>query len=173
MWKKRMHTAHSIHHLRYSQMDDETRQRKRLFRRQFVLFSHEFHHFHGCDRCRFVQVWVEAEREPAFHGTSPRQCQCQLTGILRNGFWVKFRGCLAITNSRESCSGPATACTGTKLTRRTKFWSYGCGVSAGTANWSVPAAGGSSARSTTVENGRCVICRGASSRPPYTLRCIG
>jgi hypothetical protein len=30
MWKKRMHTAHSINHLRYSQMDDEARQGKRL-----------------------------------------------------------------------------------------------------------------------------------------------
>src|SRR5215467_15887819 len=132
--------------------------------------------------------WGESEngRKAKFYQLSPagkRQLKigrcvrirrtAQLTGILKNGFWVKFRGCLAITNSLESCSGPATACTGTKLTRRTRSWSCGCGVSAGTANWSVPAAGGSSARSTTVENGRCVICRGASSRPPYTLRCIG
>ena len=47
-----MHTAHSIHHLRYSQMDDEARQGKRLFRRQFVLFSHEFHHFRGARKVK-------------------------------------------------------------------------------------------------------------------------
>ena len=87
-----MHTAHSIHHLRYSQMDDEASEGKRLFRRQFVLFSHESHHFHGCDRCRFVQVWVEAEREPSFHGTSPRQCQCQIRA--EKEFHFHFHGAI-------------------------------------------------------------------------------
>ena len=37
------------------------------------------------------------------------------------GFRVKFRGCPLTTNSRESCNGPVTACTGTRSTRRTRL----------------------------------------------------
>src|SRR5580765_2044898 len=97
----------------------------------------------------------------------------ELMGILGNWFLGYIQGCPATTNLRESYNGPVTACTDTRSMRRIRSWSCGCGASAGTANWSVPAAGASSTTPTTAGNGLCVTCPGARLRPRYTSRCIG
>jgi hypothetical protein len=88
-------------------------------------------------------------------------------------FLVKLRGCQTTTSSPESFSGPVTACTGRKSTRRTRSWSYGFDVSAATASWSVPAAAARSPMPMTAMNERCGICLGAGSGRRYTSRCIG
>ena len=98
----------------------------------------------------------------------------ELTGVLKVWFFLsKLNSCPATTSSPEFFSGPVTACTGRKSTRRTKSWSYGFGASGATASWNAPAAAASSPMPMTAMNERCGICLGASSGRRCTSKCIG
>ena len=63
-----------------------------------------------------------------------------MKGILRIGYFRLNSELAYRQRVHGSCNGPATACTDTPLTRRTRPWSCGSDVSEATENWNVPAA---------------------------------
>jgi hypothetical protein len=101
-----------------------------------------------------VSVWVNSavSTQTAYARIAETQyCGGFYLGALRRNSWKcridrrsedlvflsKLKSCPATTSSPESFSGPVTACTGRKSTRRTKSWSYGSGASAATSAYAV------------------------------------